>query len=109
MNSLILGVMDTLRTESGKLSNDLVLFLNIALPVIAVAATIWFCYTLVKDIAKLKSSDVNIQDAGRKGLRVSILVFMGIIAVITIILPLVNTVWSEAASEGITIATMGLL
>lgn len=109
MNSLILGVMDTLRTESGKLSNDIVLFLNIALPVIAVAATIWFVYTLVKDLAKLKNPDVSIQEAGKKGLKVSIIVFMGIIAAVSIVLPLVNTVWSEAASEGITIATMGLL
>lgn len=109
MNSLILGVMDTLRTQSGKLSSDIVLFLNIFLPVIAVIASIWFIYTLIKDLGKLKNTDVSIQEAGKKGLRASILVFMGVIAAVSIFLPLVNTVWSEAASEGITIATMGMI
>lgn len=109
MKLLLLDALQVLEQQAGVLSDKAVKVANIILAGISVIASIWFAYTLIKDIKDLKNKDVTVQESAKKNLKISIGVFISIVMVVSVLFPLINTVWSETFNEGFTVALVGML
>lgn len=109
MNYLMLDALQVLEQQAGLLSDKGVMIANIVLAGLSVIASIWFVVTILRDLKDLKNKDVSIQEAAKKSLKVSIVVFLGFVLVVSVFFPLVNTVFSETFNEGFQVALVGML
>lgn len=109
MNYLMLDALQVLEQQAGLLSDKSVLIANLVLAGLSVIASIWFSISLLIDLKALKNKDVSIQEAAKKSLKSSILVFLGFILVVSVFFPLINTVFSETFNEGFQVALVGML
>lgn len=109
MNYLMLDALQVLEQQAGLLSDKGVLVANIILAGVSVIASIWFIASLLRDLKDLRNKDVTIQEAAKKSLKSSILIFLGFVLVVSILFPLVNTVFSETFNEGFQVALVGML